>query len=252
LTEFFANLYSDRMAARTIVAPGVLAALLAAGCYSGASGQDGDGDGGGTGSASATEADASGDGTIGESADESGESGESGDVPVLLRETSRYPRLSHAQWENTIQDLFELPETHRLSSLFIGDPISGGFDNNSEALQVSATLWTDYQRGAEEVAGQVAKPTRRSSPRSPHVDGDSDTKARAFVTAFGRRAYRRPLTAEEVARHLEIFAPRRGRPRRPRPVPRAASASSSRPCCSRRCSSTASRPATSSSATTSA
>jgi hypothetical protein len=99
--------------------------------------------------------------------------------------------------------------------------------------KVSATLWTDYQRGAEQVAEQVAADPELLAKIAPHVDGDSDTKARAFITAFGRRAYRRPLTAEEVARHLEIFnlgvaAPGDlGRSR-------AASASSSRPCCSRR------------------
>ena len=77
--------------------------------------------------------------------------GDTGEDPgaVLLPETSRFPRLSHAQWENTVQDLFELPEATGLSSLFIGDPISGGFDNNSEALKVASVLWTDYQRAAE-------------------------------------------------------------------------------------------------------
>ena len=186
----------------------MLAALLtASGCYSGADGQDGDGDGtGGTGNASAPPTDADADGTAGETADETGESADDGGSPVELRETSRFPRLSHAQWENTIQDLFELPETTGLSSLFIGDPISGGFDNNSEALQVSATLWSDYQRAAEQIAGQVAVDPEILARIVPAVDGDSDAKARAFITEFGRRAYRRPLTAEEIDRHLEIFA----------------------------------------------
>lgn len=197
-----------------IVAPALrgwfVASLVAAtGCYSGATGQDGDGDGTGTGSADGTAAtpgtaaDASAD-----AGDESGESGgdETGGEPTdVLPQTSRYPRLSHAQWENTVQDLFGLPAPTGLSSLFIGDPISGGFDNNSESLQVTATLWTDYQRAAEQIAEQVASDPALVAFIAPAVDGDSDTKANAFITAFGRRAYRRPLTADEIARHLEIF-----------------------------------------------
>ncbi|MBK9758225.1 MAG: DUF1592 domain-containing protein [Nannocystis sp.] len=123
----------------------------------------------------------------------------------LLPQTSRYPRLSHTQWENTIQDLFFLTEPTGFSALFIGDPVSGGFDNNSEALKVTATLWTDYQRGAEQVAELVASDPALLAKFAPPTDGDSDAQATAFITSFGKRAYRRPLTAEEIARHLEIF-----------------------------------------------
>ena len=186
---------------RALVAP----LLLTAGCYSGAGGDGGaDGDGDGTGGAT------QGDETVGQPTDpgDSDDPGETGDDPgaTLLPETSRFPRLSHAQWENTIQDLFELPEQTGLSSLFIGDPISGGFDNNSETLQVSATLWSDYQRAAEEIAATVAADPEILARIVPAVDGDSDVKARAFITTFGRRAYRRPLGEEEITRHLAIFA----------------------------------------------
>ena len=181
----------------------LLAALLSAsGCYSGLDGgQTGDGDD--TGDTTAGEP-TDGSADAGETAADAGDAGEDGSAE--LPETSRYPRLSHAQWENTIRDLFELPATTGKSGLFIGDPINGGFDNNSEALQVSATLWTDYQRAAEEIAEQVVTDPEILARIAPAVDGDSDANARAFVTSFGRRAYRRPLAEDEVLRHLEIFA----------------------------------------------
>ncbi|MBL9105436.1 MAG: DUF1592 domain-containing protein [Myxococcales bacterium] len=192
----------------------VLVALLAAtGCYSGASADaDADGDADGTagtaptaGSAGTAPTGSAGEAEAGDETAGSDETGGDDGGAAALPETSRYPRLSHVQWENTVQDLFSLPEPTGLSALFIGDPISGGFDNNNEALQVTATLWTDYQRASEQVAEQVAGDPAILAKIVPVVDGDSDVKARAFITAFGRRAYRRPLTAEEVERHLEIF-----------------------------------------------
>jgi len=178
--------------------------VLTTGCYQGPE-QDGDGGGGSTGSGSAstpggTEASESDSVTGG-----TGDTGDTDGVAEALPQTSRYPRLSHVQWENTVQDLFSLPAPTGFSALFIGDPISGGFDNNSEALKVGATLWTDYQRAAEKVADLVAADPALLAKIVPEVDGDSDAKALAFITAFGRRAYRRPLTADELTRHLDVF-----------------------------------------------
>jgi hypothetical protein len=181
-----------------------LGLVLATGCYSGAPGQTSDS--GGTGGPGETGGDPGGDpsGDPGGTGVTSGP-GETGgaEVPVLPQ-TSRVPRLSHRQWENTIRDLFALPQATGKSGLFIGDPVSGGYDNNSEKLVVSATLWTDYQRAAEEIAEQViADPAIVAAIVPP--DGDSDARARAFIASFGRRAYRRPLTEAEVERHLQVF-----------------------------------------------
>ncbi len=123
----------------------------------------------------------------------------------VLPQTSRFPRLSHTQWENTVRDLLLRDEPTGHTNLFIGDPISGGFDNNSEALKVTATLWTDYQRAAEAVAEAVAKDEALVLTLAPEVDGDSDARARAFITSFGLKAYRRPLTDDEVDRHVQVF-----------------------------------------------
>jgi hypothetical protein len=173
--------------------------VLSTGCYQGS---DQDGDGSTDGGASSP---GSTGGESGGVTDGTGDSGDTGGSADALPQTSRYPRLSHVQWENTVQDLFFLPAPTGFSALFIGDPISGGFDNNSEALKVGATLWTDYQRAAEKVAEMVAGDPALLAKIVPQVDGDSDTQARAFITTFGRRAYRRPLTEDELGRHLETF-----------------------------------------------
>lgn len=181
--------------------------VLATGCYQGADPR-GDSDGASTGVDSASNPSSPSGADAGEEGVTDGDTADTGDTdgaPAALPQTSRYPRLSHVQWENTVQDLFFLPAPTGYSKLFIGDPISGGFDNNSEALKIGATLWTDYQRAAETVAELVASDPQILAKIVPETDGDSDAQARAFITSFGRRVYRRPLSEDELDRHLQVF-----------------------------------------------
>jgi len=181
------------------------AIALTFGCYSGApAGDDATATEGGSDSA-ATEG-GSDSATEGGSDSGTDTSDPTGGVEMqTLPATSRFPRLSHRQWENTIRDLFYLGQGTGKSGLFIGDPISGGYDNNSEKLVVSATLWSDYQRASEEVAEQVIADPELMAQIVPVVEGDSTAKATAFIETFGARAYRRPLSADEVERHLMVF-----------------------------------------------
>jgi len=115
--------------------------------------------------------------------------------------TTRYPRLSHAQWENTMRDLLMLDAMPGLTSTFALDPDSSRFDTFN-ARTVSANLWNDYQRGAEALAAEVARdPAKLAKIMSPGAMGN----AQAFVTEFGARAFRRPLTDAEVTAHTELF-----------------------------------------------
>ncbi|MCY1060820.1 DUF1592 domain-containing protein [Nannocystis sp. SCPEA4] len=182
--------------------------ILTAGCYTGAPAQETDGEptaGTDGGPGGVTEGGSNSD-TTPTSGDEptAGTSDTGGTEIPELPESSRVPRLSHRQWENSIRDLLLLEQTTGKSALFIGDPISGGYDNNSEKLVVSATLWTDYQRAAEEIAEQVIADPELVALLVP-ADGDSDARGRGFIESFGPRAYRRPLTPEEIDRHMQVF-----------------------------------------------
>src|SRR6476660_9285287 len=68
----------------------------------------------------------------------------------------RFPRLTHPQWETTVQDLFHLDQPTGLSATFQPDPPLGRFDNNIARLAVTSGLWRDYQRAAEAIAERVA------------------------------------------------------------------------------------------------
>ncbi len=118
-----------------------------------------------------------------------------------------FPRLSHVQWENTVQDLFGFSEPVGLAQGFDNDPPLGRFDNNVARLRVTSGLWQDYQRAAETVAEMVTADQAALDRIIPaDLPADPDAAARAFITAFGARAFRRPLTATEVDRYAALFA----------------------------------------------
>ncbi|HVJ20035.1 MAG TPA: DUF1592 domain-containing protein [Polyangiaceae bacterium] len=113
--------------------------------------------------------------------------------------TTRYPRLSHAQWENTVRDLLRLDQLPGLAETFSLDPDDSRFDTFS-ARVVSANLWLDYQRAAELVATDVAQDPAKLAKITP-AGGD----ATAFVTDLGTRAFRRPITSEEITVFVDLF-----------------------------------------------
>ena len=115
--------------------------------------------------------------------------------------TTRFPRLSHAQWENSVRDLLRLPERPGLAETFSTDADDSLFDNFGERI-VSSNLWSDYQRAAETVAAEVAGDEAKLARIRPAGAGDD---ARALVTELGRRAYRRPLDGDEVDTLVALF-----------------------------------------------
>jgi hypothetical protein len=114
----------------------------------------------------------------------------------------RFPRLTHAQWEATVQDLFQMSALPGLSSSFTPDPQLGRFDNNIARLTTTSGLWHDYQLAAEAIAGRVVTDPELYAQLVPDP---ATADARAFVTSFGLRAFRRPLSDAEVDRYYELF-----------------------------------------------
>lgn len=114
---------------------------------------------------------------------------------------SRYPRLSHKQWDNTVRDLLLLPHSPEMASTFALDPDNSAFDNFG-VRTVSGNLWLDYQRAAEAVAEEVVSSPNLLDALRP---GSAPDDAVAFVAEFGRRAFRRPLTDSEVSTFVDLF-----------------------------------------------
>lgn len=141
-------------------------------------------------------------------------------------------RLNRAEYENTLRDLFGVP--FAVARLFPSDGAGGeGFDTDGNALFLSAIQAERYLEVAEQVVDAVfAAPGRAQGfwgralsfdwrPRTQSADlaaarerlitqyPDENTPpreaARRVVTAFTERAWRRPVTEEEVERLLTLF-----------------------------------------------
>ena len=126
-------------------------------------------------------------------------------LPNGVAWSTRYPRLTHVQWENTVRDLLHLDQVSGLSATFAPDAVTR-FDTASSERKVSTTLFGDYQGAAEQLAATVshdpAKLARILPAGLPAADPE---RARAFVTAFGKRAFRRPLTPDETGSYADLF-----------------------------------------------
>ena len=125
--------------------------------------------------------------------------------PAAAVPTTRFSRLSHLQWENTVRDLLRLPATANLSVKFSPDS-AGAFSNSGDTLAVSDTLRTDYQTAAEALAQRVARDAAALARLVP-AGAPADIKGRgqAFIRDLGRRAHRRPLEEQEVSEYLALF-----------------------------------------------
>ncbi|MDX2020067.1 MAG: DUF1592 domain-containing protein [Deltaproteobacteria bacterium] len=119
--------------------------------------------------------------------------------------TSKFARLSHKQWENTTRDLLGLPKAPGLTSTFTGDASHGRFDNAGGALQVTDGLFNDYQIASEALAAKVSSDATLLAKLKPS-GATGAVQPKPFIEAFGRRAFRRPLTTEEVDRYAALFA----------------------------------------------
>jgi uncharacterized protein DUF1592/uncharacterized protein DUF1588/uncharacterized protein DUF1595/uncharacterized protein DUF1585/uncharacterized protein DUF1587 len=151
-------------------------------------------------------------GTIGDPPDESSCTScptkpKPGETTTQALDTSRFPRLSHLQWENSVQDLLHLAQPAGLSASFTGDPLGGIFDNNESSLLVAPGLWADYQLAAEQLSVLVTSDAAKLAKLIPSdAPADAAGRTKAFLESFGMRAYRRPLSPAELAGYTALFA----------------------------------------------
>jgi len=123
-----------------------------------------------------------------------------------LVDTTRFPRLTHAQWENTVRDLLRLAANPGSSASFTTDPPGSTFGNDGNLLKVTPGLWGDYAKAAEELADKIGRDSAAVAKLVPaDLPTEAEARARAWISAFGKRAYRRPLSETEVSELLPLF-----------------------------------------------
>ncbi len=96
-------------------------------------------------------------------------------------------RLTHSQYDNTVRDL--LGDISRPSRQFPPEDFIDGFKNQFEGQSISPLLAESYGEAASRLATTAKLP-----------------KTANFVESFGKRAFRRPLTALEKTRYQALFA----------------------------------------------
>jgi hypothetical protein len=120
-----------------------------------------------------------------------------GPIVATASVTTRFSRLNHRQWENSVRDALELTTATGLSSSFVAEPLRSTFDTNGAVLSVSSDTFRDYQRAAEKIAQNVLKDAA--------VRDKLGTDAATFIERLGKRAFRRPLMDAEKATVKALF-----------------------------------------------
>lgn len=180
----------------TITIAAIAAALALQGCYDGLQGfgkdplgaaSDGSDEGGSAGS-------------------DAGESGGEGEGPLACEQGSPGPRvlrlLTRREYAATVADLLgvEPPPTDEIPT----EPLVDGYDNDAAASVVTARHVDAYMQIAADVADQAVE---QSGPTLVGCMPEDPECPRLFVEALGRRALRRPLTADEVDLYVALFDP---------------------------------------------
>jgi hypothetical protein len=201
-----------------LVHAGLVLGMLAAavGCTNGQTG-DSSGNPAGTGSTTGTTGGATsgpGPGAGGGTPLGTGGSGSDSDpyaIPssapaTVLIATPRFARLSRQQWSNAVRDLLKLTDISDIDSTVSGDALIG-FDDEAESLFVTEGLRAQLFDASEKLADKVTSDATALARLVPqNAPTDATGRGKAFITSFGQRAFRRPLTDAEVTTHLGLFA----------------------------------------------
>lgn len=115
-------------------------------------------------------------------------------------------RLTHSEYNNAVADL--LGDKTQPGKNFAIDTQEGLFDNTADTQTVPALLADQYLDAATSLATGIS-----SVPTLLGCDPTGSAGAacvKTFVDRFGRRAYRRPLTADEDTRLIALYNTTRG------------------------------------------
>jgi hypothetical protein len=113
-------------------------------------------------------------------------------------------RMSAEQWGGAVKDLLGLAAAPVLSNrggqaayAFFGDASLDVDENFQYAL---------YQAAQSEVLPEILPRTAQIAPCSVTTPDGQTECAQSFVQAFGKKAFRRPLTADERAALMEVYS----------------------------------------------
>ncbi len=115
--------------------------------------------------------------------------------------STQFARLTNDQWRRAVRDLLNLEALPEQESLFFESAPTGATDfvNAQQLLLVTNTQWGQYQKAAETIAARVSETDEAMQRVFAGTDAD------AFIRDFGMKAFRRPVTEDEVVRYQGVF-----------------------------------------------
>jgi hypothetical protein len=131
-----------------------------------------------------------------------GLAGSTGTPPVTVAPGSSgvvvLRRLNQTEYNNTVREL--LQTTLAPANAFPADDLGGEFDTVGSALTLSPTYVRAYESTAHALVADLfaADATRRGRIVTCNVETGGDTCASTILKAFARKAWRRPVTADEA------------------------------------------------------
>jgi mono/diheme cytochrome c family protein len=117
-------------------------------------------------------------------------------------------RLNRVEYNNTMRDLLGV-YTHPADTFPADAGGGGGFDNNADTLFIPPILMERYLNAAGEVLREV--PGRKLIATRPDEKLPPRDAAKQTIENFASRAFRRPVTTDEVEKFLRLYDGAAGR-----------------------------------------
>jgi Protein of unknown function (DUF1592)/Protein of unknown function (DUF1588)/Protein of unknown function (DUF1595)/Protein of unknown function (DUF1587) len=182
-----ANEQGARRRSRSLLAWGAASSVLVLGACTGSIGPVGVS---GSGSGSGTTSSSGSSGTM--------------NAPLAGQDPGTVPihRLNALEYDNTTNELLGLSQNLARTS-FLPDQ-TGVFDNEAGAFTITDPEFSQYFGAAKVLSGQVFADAKLADKI---LNGCADNSClQNVITNFGLRAYRRPLTPEEITRSVNLAA----------------------------------------------
>jgi len=119
-----------------------------------------------------------------------------------LNGPSPLQRLSRAEFTQATNDL--LNDKRSVGQGLPIDDDSGGLGSGARSLIVTSDWLNQAMQAAEDLAAAAVKSVTTLAPCP--VGSADDACARSFITSFGKRAYRRPVTPDEMTGLVGIYS----------------------------------------------
>jgi len=113
-------------------------------------------------------------------------------------------RLTRTEYTNTVRDLLDVDVS--ATADLPADEVTNGFDNNAGVLTVSSLHVEKYVLVSEALAKLAVKNLSALTGACDTTAKGEDACALTFAKSFGRRAFRRPTTAEDERQLIAAYS----------------------------------------------